>query len=370
MTEANTSPAASAPPSGTAASQSPPTAPPPWWPPAAPPRKSRLRKTLTYVGVLVLVLSLIINAYLVVILAALSESTMSESLLQDGAEDQVVAVYEIEGLIDGDTASDFSRFFRILRDRDDIKAVVVRVDSPGGYPAASDQISMLMRRIGQERNLPVVVSMGGVAASGGYYVSAPARIIFAEPTTITASIGVIMQFPVVHDWLEKHGLKVVTIRSSQSERFKAAINYFENPDPVILRERQKLLDTVHRKFVQVVRDGRGKKVKTEAISVKVKDLDGKEVTHEQTYPFNGQVLTASAAVDAGLVDRIGYLDDAVQAAAKEAKLDDPRVVRLFKTKGLLGRILSSAKIETPTGIEERLVRRYLSPRPMVIWEGQ
>ena len=338
--------------------------------PPPPPKKSRAKKIIIYVCVLTFVLSVLINIYLVAILAALSEADrMSQTALVPGQDDQVVAVYAISGLIDGSEASKFGMFYRHVRDNANIKAVVIRVDSSGGYVGASDQICDMVKGIRTELKRPVVVSFGGVAASGGYYVATQADAIYAEPTTITASIGVIMQFPVVADWLEEHKLKMVTIRSSQAQRYKAAINYFENPDPEILRERQKLLDFMHEKFVEVVKTGRGDKLKTKPVTVTFTDIDGKQVTGEQTYPLNGQILTSKEALTVGLVDEIGYIGAATAAAAKLAKLDKPKVVQYSKARGLLSRMLSVSEGELPIGVDTKLLERFLSPRPMMIWEG-
>ena len=360
MTETDTA-AAAAPAAAGPTDALPPQTPPPWWgqPPPPPKKKSRAKKIITYFCVLTFILSVLVNIYLVAIIRMMADSPMAESMLKKGAEDQVVAVYEIGGLIDARTAANFETFFRLLPGRKNIKAVVIRVDSPGGYVGPSDQICKMVGRIRKEYELPVVISMGGVAASGGYYVSAPANIIVAEPTTITASIGVIMQFPVLADWLEEHKLKVVTIRSSQSKSYKAAINYFENPDDKIIDERRKLLDHIHKKFVKVVKEGRGK----------VKTRPDPEGSKTQTFPFNGKVLTSTEAMDVGLVDKIGYLDDAIKEAAKLAKLEDPTVIRFARARGVLARMLSSTEIQMPQGIETRLLDRFLNPRPMMIWEG-
>ena len=361
MTEAQTAPAA-APPAQT---------PPPWYPPPTPPKKSRAKKILIYVCVLILALSLILNAYLGIGLAAmLRGSTMSATLLRDGDEEQVVATYAIHGMIDSLTAAEFARFYRLVRDTPAIKAVVVRVESGGGTVAGSDEIHAMIKKIRQKLNKPVVISMGSVAASGGYYLSAPANAIYAEPTTLTASIGVVMPLPVVHDFLKEHGVNMVMIRSAQSQRYKAAINYFEKPDPEILRARQALLDEIHETFVDVVKAGRGDKVKTRPLTVTVTDFDGKDVTREQTYPFNGQVMMADEARTIGLIDSIGYADDAIDAAARLARLDKPRVIQYARSTGLLNRLLYGPKPDMPVGFDTRMLEQYLSATPMMIWNGQ
>ena len=348
----------------------PPATPPPWWHPPVAPKKSGAKKIVTYVAVLIFVLSILINVYLSMIIGMMSGGPMSTTVLAEGKEEQVVAVYSINGTIDGSTASEFGRFYRVVRDTPEIKAVVVRVDSPGGTVGASDEIHGLIKKIREKLKKPVVISMGGVAASGGYYVSAPADAIYAEPTTITASIGVIMPLPVVDGFLKEHGINMVMIRSKQSQRYKAAVNYFEKPDPEILLLRQGLLDDMHQRFIDVVKQGRGDKLKTKALTVTVKDFDGKDVVREQTFPFNGQVVMAGEAKAIGLVDEIGYVDDAIKAAAKLAKLDDPRVVEYSPSQGLVNKLLYGPNPDVPAGFDMKIFEPYLNSTPMMLWQGQ
>ena len=225
----------------------------------------------------------------------------------------------------------------------------------------------MIKSIREEMKKPVVVSMGGVAASGGYYVSACADVIYAEPTTITGSIGVIMAWPVVKDFLGKHGVDMMVIRSRQSQRWKAAINPFEKPDAELFRERQQILDSVHTTFAGIVRAGRGSKLVTKQVEMTVKDFDGKDVTLAQTEPLNGRIFTADEAQKLGLVDEIGYMEAAWDMAAKLAKLDAPRVVRYAQPRSLRERMGFS---DITSGIDVQQVRELLSPRPMLLWMGQ
>ncbi len=346
-----------------------PTPPPPWQSPAAP-KKSGVKKILTYVAVLFFILSVLMNVYLSMIIGAMSGGPMSESILSKGAEDQVIATYSINGTITGFTASEFARFYRVVRDTPAIKAVVVRVDSPGGTVAGSDEIYAMIRRIREGLQKPVVISMGSAAASGGYYVSAPANMIYAEPTTMTASIGVIMPLPVVDGFLKEHGVNMVMIRSKQSQRYKAAVNYFEKPDPEILLLRQGLLDEMHQRFIDIVKQGRGSKLKTKPLTVTVKDFDGKDVAREQIYPFNGQVMMADEAKAVGLVDEIGYVSDAIETAARLAKIDKPTVIEYTRPRGLLDRLLYGPTPNVPAGFDMKILDQYLNSTPMMIWQGQ
>lgn len=338
-----------------------------WQAQQPPGRRSLFRRVMSCAAVLLILSSVVMNVYLVMLLGAVTRGDLDKSVVRDGRDDQVVAVYSVIGLIDGKAASRFSAFYHAVRDDENVKAVVIRVDSPGGGVSASDQIHQMVSALRNEYGKKVVISMGGVAASGGYYISAPGDTIYAEPTTITGSIGVIMPLPVIKGFLDKYGIDMVFIRSKQSQRWKAAINYFEQPDEEVLKARQALLTAMHAKFEQVVRSGRGSKLKTTEVEVHVRDFDGREVTVKQTEPLNGRVYMADAALRRGLVDKIGYTEDAIDAAAELAALGEPKVVQYSQRRTLRERMGFS---DVSTGINAEVVERYLTPQPMLLWQGR
>ena len=343
-----------------------PPPPPPWWTYGPPKKRSAAGRVFRYFFVLLLVASILVNVELAVLCFAGAGHGMSESVLQDGAADQVVAVFGITGMIDGESVGDFWRFYEQVRDDKNIKAVVIRVNSPGGGVSASDQIYQKVKSIRDELKKPVVVSMGGVAASGGYYVSAPAETIYAEPTTITGSIGVIMAWPVMKGFLDKHGVEVVTIRSPQAQRWKAAENYWELPDTETKQHMRELLQEMHAKFEQIVVAGRGKRLKTEKVKVDVQDTNGATTTIEQTAPLNDRVYLAEKAKALGLIDEIGYLVDAATAAADGAGLTKPKIVQFARTQTLRERLGFS---DAMPAINLRGVEELLTPRVMLLWKG-
>ena len=345
----------------------PTTPPPPAWTAPAPKRPGPLRRLVSYLGAVVVVLSIVVNIYLAMAVAALSGEAMGQRLLRKGQEDQVVAVCEIVGTIDGEAMKAFEGFYRKVKDNPNIQAIVINVNSPGGGVAASDEICMMIRSLREDSGKTVVISMGAVAASGGYYISAPADLIYAEPATITGSIGVVMAWPVVKGFFDKHGVNMMVIRSSQAQRYKAAVNPFEPPDAEILRETQERLDAVHEQFVAAVRDGRGDKLKTRKVRVSVMGLDGKAETREQIEPLNGRVFLAAEAKDLGLIDHIGYLDDAIDAAVRRANLDEPHVVRYAPSKTLRERLGFS---DLPKGVDVKALEKHLIPRMMMLWQGR
>lgn len=196
-------------------------------------------------------------------------------------------------------------------DDSDIKAIVLRIDSPGGGVVASDEIYQALQRLEK----PVVVSMGTVAASGGYFIAAPSDYIFATPYTITGSIGVISQFITAEELLDEVGVEVVVITSGEVKDFGSFHREMTDEERAYW---QSLIDEIYQGFVQVVADGRGMDVE------RVSEL------------ANGQVFTGTQALELGLVDEIGYMDDAIDKAAELGEISgEPRVIELAPEVSLL-----------------------------------
>jgi protease-4 len=184
-----------------------------------------------------------------------------------------------------------------------IKAIVIRINSPGGTAAASQE--MFFQVMKMRGGKPIIVSMGDVAASGGYYVAAAADTIFANPATLTGSIGVRMGWINFKDLLEKYGVKGVTIKAG---KYKDMGSPFRD----LTKEEEKIftrsVDNIHNQFIRYVASGR--KMKIEAVR--------KLAT--------GEIFTGEQALSNGLVDRIGGYEDALSFAARKAKLKgDPEV---------------------------------------------
>jgi protease IV len=186
---------------------------------------------------------------------------------------------------------------RVSRD-DGVKAIVIRVNSPGGSAAASQEIYKAVKEAKKHGKL-IVVSMGDVAASGGYYVSAPADVIFADPATLTGSIGVIASFLNYQGLFEKLGLSETTIKSVEHKDIGSPYREMTQAEKEIL---QKAIDGVHEQFIRDVAEGRGIKLKD---VVKIAD---------------GSVYTGEQAIEIKLVDKLGGLQDAIEYAAKKTGL--------------------------------------------------
>ena len=187
-----------------------------------------------------------------------------------------------------------------------VRAVVVRLDSPGGGVAASQEIYEAVRKV-RDEDKPVVASMGGVAASGAYYIACAADSIVSNPGTLTGSIGVIMSFPNTEELFRKVGLRFEVVKTG---KFKD-IGSLSRPMTVEEKELlQGVLSNVYEQFVKAISEGRG--------------LDRKDIL-----PYaDGRIFSGDQALDLGFVDRLGDLNDAILLAAKMADIKGrPVVVR-------------------------------------------
>jgi len=213
-----------------------------------------------------------------------------------------IGIVEIYGVI-----SDSKQVIEQLhdfRDNDSIKALVLRVDSPGGGVGPSQEIYDEVLALDELK--PVVVSMGSVAASGGYYVAAAAREIVANPGTITGSIGVIMEFANFQELLEKIGLSSVVVKSGAYKDIGSPTRDMSAAEREILQD---LIDDVHNQFVTSVAEGR--------------ELDEQAVRSIA----DGRIFSGRRAMELGLVDSMGNMQAAIDRAAVLAGLDaEPKIV--------------------------------------------
>jgi len=260
-----------------------------------------------------------------------------------------VAIVSVTGAILGGEGFVRNQLERVEED-ESVKAIVLRVDSPGGTVSGSDEIHHRLAKLVEKRDLPVVVSMGGIAASGGYYVAMANRgaddVIFAEPATLTGSIGVIIPHFDISQALRKYDIRDDSIASGP---LKEMLSPTKERSPDLAEKERKLLqelvDDMFRRFKEIVKAGRPK-------------LDDEAVARVAT----GQVFTARQALEAGLVDRIGFLEDAVERAVELAGLspETARVVKYSKPKGLLDEVLGGA---SPAGrVDLAAIAELTSPR--------
>lgn len=249
------------------------------------------------------------------VFASVADVAKSETL--DEKVDEQVAVYYAYGEIvqSQGTGLGMSQEHQIvgekmikdlqdLREDDDVKAVVIRVNSPGGSAFASEQIWREVCLLKEKK--PVVVSMGGMAASGGYYISCAANRIFAEPTTLTGSIGIFGMIPDVSELMtEKIGLKFDVVKTNEMSDIGTMARPFNEAESA---QMQKMINRGYDLFTKRVADGRGMA------------QDSVKLIAE------GRVWTGEQGLNIGLVDELGNLDDAVAHAAELAKVEKFRAV--------------------------------------------
>lgn len=256
---------------------------------------------------------------------------LEETVLEDNDAASKIAVIEVNGIITG-TAINQDGFnlvdvikAQLDRARDDskVKAVILKVDSPGGEVLASDQISEAIKSFQNGEKgpaKPVIVSMGNLAASGGYYISAPCRWIVANKMTITGSIGVIM-----HGWnyrglLDKVGVAPEVFKSG---KFKDMLSGTREPGEIPPEEKamvQSLIDETYGGFKDVVKAGRG------AAHDKNK-TDGHALVNDWDQYADGRVLSGTEAEKLGFVDELGGFDKAVKRAETIANISDANLIR-------------------------------------------
>jgi protease-4 len=264
------------------------------------------------------------------------ESYVEWEVIRSGNRDTIV-VLPVEGVIDETRADFVQRSVRQILDDESVQAVVLRVDSPGGAITPSDQIWRNVQQL-QESGLPVVASYGSVAASGGYYVSCGADHIMAEETCITGSIGVIAQVLTLENLMDKVGVEPVTLVATRSPEKSTANDTFRSWTEEDRAQVRMLIDEAYDLFRQRVEDGRSGAVRIDGGFDDVAD---------------GSVFSARQALDAGLIDSMGYLDDAIAEVETLAGLStgEATVVRYMELPSLMGALgLASAERRTSAGL--------------------
>jgi protease-4 len=249
-----------------------------------------------------------------------------------------IGVVEVKGGIGMDGSAEVETLLKQVRrfqQDDGLKAVVIRIDSPGGAVAPSQEIHDEVKRLAAKKT--VVCSLGNLAASGGYYVAVACPKIVAEPGTLTGSIGVISQFPNVKGLVERFDVKFETVKSG---KLKDAGNPFRDMTPEEREYWQALIDRVYAQFLRAVAEGR--------------DLPEEEVRKVA----DGRVLTGEEAKERGLVDALGNFYDAIELAKSDAKLTgEPTLVYPPDDRGrFLEQIMGGAAGAVADAVSARIAR--------------
>jgi len=241
-----------------------------------------------------------------------------------------VGLVEIVGEID-DPEPIVDQIDRMERDSN-IRAVVVRLDSPGGGVAASQEIYEAVRKLREDGKKPVIASMGGVAASGAYYVACAADSIVANAGTLTGSIGVIMIFPNTEDLFRKVGVRFETVKTGKYKDIGTMWRPMTEDEKKLLQD---VLTNVYDQFIEAI-------------------VEGRSLAREDILPYaDGRIFSGDQAQTYGLVDRLGDLDDAIRLAGEMAGITgQPYVVRKERHRVSFWDFLDT-KVNQMTGISSR-----------------
>lgn len=246
-----------------------------------------------------------------------------------------IAIVELKGVIV--SSEDIVRQIKKYRDNGSIKAILLRVDSPGGGVVASQEIYEEVKKT-RDGGKPVVVSMGALAASGGYYVSCGASRLVANRGTLTGSIGVISEFLQLKEALDKLGVGVKTIKSGKLKDSGSSTRKMTEDDE---RYFQQLMDDVHRQFIEVVENER-------------------QLDHDLVVKIaDGRVFTGEQAVSEGLVDTLGTFEDAINITAEIAGISgEPSLVKERKRRSFWDSIFGDVE-ESLTDLKQELLEKQV-----------
>ncbi len=237
-------------------------------------------------------------------------------------------------------------------DDNDVKAVILEIDSPGGGITASDIIYKEILEFKEKTNKSVIVSMQDVAASGAYYISAAADKIVSHPTTITGSIGVIMPLINITNLIEKYGIEDTSIKSGDMKNIGSPLKKMSDEERKVLHD---IVDEMYTRFLSIISNGRNMKIED------VRKL------------ADGRIYTGKQALDNGLVDQLGYIEDAITLAKEMTGLKEAKVIK-YKRMFNLSEIFASS---ADSLFGDRTVKIDInaspidgdSPRFMYLWTG-
>jgi protease-4 len=274
------------------------------------------------------------------------------TVLRKGPHSSRIAVVNIEGIIDESQAEEVYRQFKNAREDDTIKGVIVRVNSPGGTISASDRIYREIVNYRQEQGLPVVAFMQGMAASGGYYASVACDEIIAEPTAITGSIGVILSHFVFQELLEnKLGIQPVFLTKGQKKDWPSSFRAPSDEELAYIDNR--LLEPAYQRFVSVVKEGR-QKVLTPDEVMKLAD---------------GSIYVGQEAMTVELIDKTGYLDDAIAIVKTRAGIDKAQVIEYRRPLSFRDVLTAESRKTSLLHIDRTKLFELGTPQVLYLWHG-
>jgi protease IV len=258
-----------------------------------------------------------------IFLADVEEGKVRElvEVVIEGTGTDKITIIPVKGII---TAQSSKKLFHVIpsvvdsvkkqleqaRDDKDVKAVILEVDSPGGGITASDIIHKEILDFKEKTEKKVIVSMQDVAASGAYYISVAADKIMSHPTTVTGSIGVIMPLINIADLVQKYGIEDTSVKSGYMKDIGSPFKKMSNEEREVLHD---IVDEMYTRFLKIISEGRNMEIEN------VRKLS------------DGRIYTGKQALDNGLVDQIGYIEDAITIAKEMAGLREAKIIKYKKT---------------------------------------
>ncbi|MEH7331497.1 signal peptide peptidase SppA [Neobacillus drentensis] len=291
-----------------------------------------------------------------------SDKPYSEEVVQNGSELKKIVILDVNGVIQdtGDSESilqspgynhqEFMKKLNYIKKDDTVKGIIIKVNSPGGGVVESAEIHDRLMEIQRDTKKPVYISMGSMAASGGYYISTAAKKIYASPETLTGSLGVIMEGINYQGLANKYGVDFVTIKSGKYKDIMSPTRKMTDEERQIL---QRMIENSYDGFVKVISEGR-------------------HMTEEQVKKIaDGRVYDGRQAKDLNLIDGFGYLDDVISEMKRNEKLKGVKVVRYTDDLGIGSLFNLTAKKWMGDRVEMtgllKLLSRPNSPRLMYLY---
>jgi protease-4 len=287
--------------------------------------------------------------FFAILMVAAGGSGVYRSVIREGPRDSKIAVINVSGLIDSREAEEVYRQMEAARQDRTVKGIIIRIDSPGGTISASDRIYQEILTY-RKRGLPVVAFLQGMAASGGYYTSVACEKIIAEPTVVTGSIGVVMVHFVFENLLEdKLGIQPVFLTMGAKKDWPSSFRAPTQEELTYVKDR--LLEPAYARFVDVVKQGRRDALSSEEVE-KLAD---------------GSIFVADQALAAKLIDKIGYLDDAIATVKTMAGIEAAQVVEYRRPLSVLS-LLGANGPQIPK-LDRKTLFEFGTPQVLYLWSA-
>ncbi len=291
-----------------------------------------------------------------------SVSNLSETLIEGTGKDKIIII-PIKGVITGQSSrklfienpsivDSVKQQLEQARGDNDVKVVILEINSPGGGITASDIIYKEIMEFKEETNKKVIVIMQDVAASGAYYISAAADKIMSHPTTVTGSIGVIMPLINIANLVEKFDIEDTSVKSGKMKNIGSPLKKMSDDERKVLQD---IVDEMYTRFLNIIVDGRNMKIED------VRKL------------ADGRIYTGKQALGNGLIDQLGYIDDAIILAKEISGIQDAKIIK-YKKMFNLAEIFASS-IDNMFGERTIKIGIHTSvtnddfPRFMYLWPG-